>query len=240
MLVVVDYREKYILEKFKQPMEIDKTYEICLDGFGVVSVKVSNLAVGDFIIQDGDDIKLIIERKTLTDLQSSITDGRFREQKHRLSESVNSDKVLYIIEGSKKQCPKSIDGAIVNLLFKHDFKVLQTTCLDDTFSKLMLIYKKFRDGELSKTTVCTPVSLKFKRDQIESHKFAVQLSTIPGVSFSVAQVISRTYPSMKALVDKYNECGSVENKANMLSVIQITEKRKIGVALSTKIYEYIH
>jgi ERCC4-type nuclease len=54
--------------------------------------------IGDcHLIDEQDEIKMVIERKTMADLASSIHDGRWNEQKYRaLSEY--QGKLFYIIE----------------------------------------------------------------------------------------------------------------------------------------------
>jgi len=41
---------------------------------------------------------------------------------------------------------------------------------------------------------------------------------------------------MKSLINAYDKMELLEEKKSLLSGIQITPKRKIGIALSTKIY----
>ena len=61
------------------------------------------LDLGDFIIQDSNQQELIIERKTWNDLQCSLKDQRYREQRSRLllyEKNNNNVKICYILEGS--------------------------------------------------------------------------------------------------------------------------------------------
>ena len=52
----------------------------------VDSVSLENLEIGDIIIKnDNNKTILIFERKSLSDLISSIKDGRYKEQSFRLS-----------------------------------------------------------------------------------------------------------------------------------------------------------
>ena len=47
-----------------------------------IEVIDENLSLGDFIVND----TILVERKSLSDLASSIYDGRYREQSERLIE----------------------------------------------------------------------------------------------------------------------------------------------------------
>ena len=60
--------EKYIKEYFEKNREYDN----------LVSIK--NLEIGDIVILVNQEPAILIERKTIKDLASSIQDGRLREQ----------------------------------------------------------------------------------------------------------------------------------------------------------------
>jgi ERCC4-type nuclease len=157
MLLLVDYREKWLLHKLQEFNFAIESETIQSMPFGQIQIqyKITNLEVGDFVIEfDSGMPLLIIERKTVRDLCASITDGRFRQQKERLSESVDStEKIMYMIEGGMKKCHASslsqtiIDGSILNLMFKHHFKVLFTENENDSFNNILLLYKKFHQGD---------------------------------------------------------------------------------------------
>ena len=79
--LILDNREKYIIKLIGN----------------APFVETQNLDVGDIHFLIDNELILVIERKTLKDLSSSIKDGRFREQKARLS--VLNCEMLYLIEG---------------------------------------------------------------------------------------------------------------------------------------------
>ena len=78
MIVKIDTREQSLLQQINKLVE---TIPI----FNKIIVQTETLPIGDIIICDGETEKLIIERKTLADLQSSIKDGRYEEQSYRLN-----------------------------------------------------------------------------------------------------------------------------------------------------------
>ena len=84
MNITIDQREPEQLKRFFT----DKYDYVILD----------NLHLGDIVITYMD-LKLIIERKTIDDLASSIRDGRLREQKIRLIKNYPRKNIIYIIEG---------------------------------------------------------------------------------------------------------------------------------------------
>ena len=76
--LLIDYREKSLKTYFET---FDFTNDKHLKN---IILKIENLDLGDIIIKKDEKVILIIERKTLQDLYSSINDGRYKEQKVRL------------------------------------------------------------------------------------------------------------------------------------------------------------
>ena len=185
---------------------------------------------------------LLIERKTWTDLLSSIKDGRFRQQKQRIDECISPDKVLFMIEGNKTSIKpndrKCVNGALLNLIYKHKYKIIFTLNENDTYDNLTMLYKKFENNDfLSEIKKESPIKLLSKGDKLKENLFATQLSVIPNVSWNIALKISEQYKNMKDLLNKYDEINELNDKLKLLSNIQVTEKRKLGNALSSKIYK---
>lgn len=260
MLLLIDYREKSFIEK------LEKYKENCENKEFELKHKISNLNIGDFLIIDDtylnnnhneeisieyiyQNLILLIERKTFSDLSSSIIDGRFREQKSRIEESVkDNEKIMYIIEGIRKENAKFglkmniLEGAILNLIFKHKFKVLNTCNIDDTIETILMIYKKYNNTEFinRKNEIGIIPEMKFtnlkKSDRITNNIFNLQLCVIPGVSINIAKKITEKYQCMMDLMNTYNNEEDINKKENMLSDILINDKRKLGKALSKKIY----
>ncbi len=201
----VDYREAAIIP-FLEP----GTFE------------TKNLVLGDFTVGG-----LVIERKSISDLSASISDGRFREQKSRLEESYAPDHTLYIIEGNiDKECrvPKAtLLSAIENLVLNHSFKVLYTQGPKDTAELLSRIVKK----KLEYTPRTLVESRAVKKSTVsKNNALAFQLATIPGVSLKTAQDLQEKYKSMKILVDV---------PVKELEVFVLGSGRKLGPKCAAKI-----
>ena len=79
MFIKVDSREKDLQAKMS-------FYISSIPAFRNLKVITESLPIGDVIItgNNNEDI-LIIERKTIVDLLSSIKDGRYEEQSYRLN-----------------------------------------------------------------------------------------------------------------------------------------------------------
>ena len=88
MKIVLDDREIHLYEKLI-PIVQDKE---------IITKKT--LPLGDILINKDDNSELLlIERKTITDLLSSIKDGRYEEQSYRLihSSGIPPHNIIYII-----------------------------------------------------------------------------------------------------------------------------------------------
>ena len=95
---------------------------------------IKQLQVGDIQIRNNDNIIAIFERKTVSDLLSSLKDGRYSEQKKRLLSS-NSIHKGYIIEGNFKN--DFIVWQIIMRLQCKDRLICFTT--DDIYSTQKII-----------------------------------------------------------------------------------------------------
>ena len=93
MIIEIDNREPTIIKEY-----FSKSIN---SSNNLVTTRLKNLEQGDFIIRDNDEnILLIIERKTISDLLSSVKDSRYTEQSERYSQlDIPSNKIIYLIEG---------------------------------------------------------------------------------------------------------------------------------------------
>lgn len=265
MYLLVDYRERDFIDKLSEHTLIEnemvKTFTMnnC-----EIYFKITNLKVGDFIITNNIEdsgIQNIIERKSVQDLCSSITDGRFREQKQRLLDSVGEpSKISYIIEGSlnkNMRLSKTVlQGAVLNLIYKHQYKVIQTQDKLETFDIIISLYKKWKMNEF---IIDTRQSTLIKRsDKLNDNKFINQLCMVNGVSAKIAEAIQNSELfdknananantnanakiNIKTLIDLYNSMDVSKAETLFESIlIQNTngKSRKIGGAVSKKIYNY--
>lgn len=261
MYLLVDYRESAFINKLSEYSYIEndvlKTVEI---NNIEISYKITSLPVGDFIIQSDlsniDTIEMIIERKSIKDLCASITDGRFREQKRRLFDSVkDSSRITYIIEGIRKiqvlegvekqniLSQNIISGSILNLIYKHNYRVVQTENKLDTFNNILLLYKKFKNGDFKQDINNQTVELVTKSKKISENKLINQLCLISGVSSKTADVVinEMKFTCIQDIITSYLSKSSEKEKEEMLCNIIIDNSkkiRKVGNALSKKIYYY--
>ena len=144
-------------------------------------------------------IKLIlIERKTINDLASSIRDGRHREQKKRLMCSgLPIHKCMYLLEGdvnkvySNRIDTRTIIGSIINTIIRDNIKVYRTDNLIDTKILLDRIYDKLlkEPHKLFESNIEYEATVKIaKKDNMTPEICnVIQLAQIPGISTKIAR-----------------------------------------------------
>lgn len=136
MIVKIDTREQSLLQQINKLVE---TIPI----FNKIIVQTETLPIGDIIICDGDIEKLIIERKTIADLQSSIKDGRYEEQSYRLNGlNHHNHNIVYLIEGDVNKVNRfkpdnqveklTLYSAMFSLNYYKGFSVFRSFTLDET------------------------------------------------------------------------------------------------------------
>ena len=237
IILNIDYRESKIIKYFQECNKEDSS----------IVYSIHNLPIGDFIFKNSDDIIYIIERKSIQDLSSSIIDGRFREQKQRLLDSIQyPEKIIYIIEGQytydQAISKSTLNSSILNLMFKHKYNVIQTSNDLETYEILIMLYNKIinNEFEMCKDKNISVNKLIKKSDIINDNILIHMLSVIPGISVNIAKKISEHYKSLPELIIKYNSLSTQSDKEKMLSDIKVTNKRKLGAVLSTKIYNSLY
>jgi len=221
-----------------------------------------SLDIGDIIIKTDDEIKIIIERKTIDDLCSSITDGRHREQKMRLlNSSIPVSRILYIIEGDvtrktnifTKISQETIISSLINTQFRDNIKVYKTNNINETSDFICKLYKKYMNDPVIFTNTFKPntevdyvstINIKKIKNKTPSVVFMTQLSVIPQLSPVIANCIYEKYRNMRSLIESYNQLESEHEKINMLSnlsyPIKNNKTRKLGPKLSNDIYTYLY
>lgn len=229
MEVKVDYRENALKNWFDKDTDFRILYE--------------NLQIGDIqISKEEDGIKkdiLVLERKTIPDLQHSLRDGRFSEQKKRIVSS-NFINKGYIIEGSVAPHDAKFENILRQLIIRLQFKdkmcVFLTGSVNDTTSlvkeihrKLTLDRKLYDTSEPDKAYVETlHVCKKNNLDPITC--FILQLSQIPTISKTIAQVIASYYPNWTSLIE------GIKDKDTF---IKNTKAAKIGPKRYEQLVDYI-
>ena len=136
--IIVDYREKKLIDKLKCSQRISNVLEI------------RNLDIADIVLQF-EKHSFYIERKTIPDLISSIKDGRYKEQKMRLQAHKQRDtnsQIMYIIEGPNKfrhQGEENVYyGAWISIVLRDNIPLFRTNSLEETASLIVRLLMRLQ------------------------------------------------------------------------------------------------
>lgn len=216
MLCVIDSRERDLI-----PIIQDKKENI--------EISIKQLDLGDIIIRSGDEDRIIIERKTLADLVSSIKDGRYKEQMARLNAyDIPNHNVYYLIEGKmetniwKKQSDSNkhlIHSAIISISHYHGFSVMRTDNINESVQFIICMNKKIqnhaqkREPYFKKEVAVVSQTMSNSQpdycNTIQKQKSAnitpdnigrIMLQQIPGVSSAVSESVFNVYLSIDKLI----------------------------------------
>ena len=133
MKIILDERETALFEKCNTLINTNPT--------SIHSLSKMVLPLGDVSITTDDDKEIIlIERKSLADLLSSIKDGRYEEQSYRLIHSDGLPQphhIIYVIEGIISQLrnpaeKKMVYSAMTTLNIFKGFSVIRTSSVQET------------------------------------------------------------------------------------------------------------
>ena len=145
----LDTREKELQTKITEIIATNPTFKD-------IQMTVECLSLGDIIIMHPSlkDVEaLIIERKCVNDLLSSIKDGRYEEQSYRLNgNAVHNHNIMYLIEGdvrkgSLKSMNQMLYSAMFSLNYYKGFSVMRTFSLEETALFLCNSVVKLMNGE---------------------------------------------------------------------------------------------
>ena len=209
-----------------------------------ITIIKKQLELGDIIIEF-NDIQMIFERKTMNDLLSSITDGRYKEQKMRLLN--NYSNINYLIEGTdiissnnlnKQQLLTSV---YYHSIYRDNIKIFFNKNFNDTITFLLLLSTKIIDNpdnfKSSNNSISTnyidTCKIKSKKiDNIDKETcYLLQLAQIPGISKEIAKNIKDKFPSMLILLN------TLTNSTNPNKILE--DIPNIGQKKAKKIIEFL-
>ena len=213
-----------------------------------------NLDVGDIQFRDSNnDIKLVIERKTIDDLKQSILDNRWREQKERLLSATPNNRIIYLIEGNimKKTTIKggsdTLIGALINKMLRDNIFIYKTKDVNESvsfikklLSKLEKDYDKIFNGNednITQRDYSNLIKVKKKDNYTPELWYKQILMSIPQISQKIVNCIISEYPSLKILIEKVVDKNTLTNLTFETNTGKI---RKIGPKISEKIYLYLN
>ncbi|XP_054740174.1 crossover junction endonuclease MUS81 [Anastrepha obliqua] len=266
IILLVDTQETN--GKNKRTLDQTRCY---LESFDIL-YEVRRLTIGDFLWiardQEGNELVLpfIVERKRFDDLASSIRDGRFHEQKHRLRQC-GIQNVIYLVEdyGNNEHLGlpiESLQQAIVNTQIHSGFTIAHTQNNFRSMKHLAGVTKTlircFRNKVLLSTTKedLQPYRssadmyglLKFRALYEDSARgaqltireiFVQQLLQLHSLSLEKALAIVEVYPTPRLIFDAYEACTSEKEARSLLATISCGPlQRQLGDKISQTIYDF--
>tara|TARA_B100000123_G_scaffold162142_1_gene120063 strand:+ start:908 stop:1708 length:801 start_codon:yes stop_codon:yes gene_type:complete len=200
-------------------------------------IKTENLDIGDIVFKYKGEIILLIERKTIEDLGSSILDGRHKEQKFRiLNSNIPLSNILFLVEGKMVDLDfgnikkNTLQGSILNTLFRDGIKVYRTLDIKETIYFIERFLEKFlKDGVKNIKTLIPQneniennpnlnyidVKKVKKKNNLTPEVFnKLVLLQIPGVSNNIVERIFKEYNSIKNILDSYNKIDKLDLSEN--------------------------
>lgn len=214
MKVILDEREIALYDSCYAMLSSQKT-----PSFIVLSKEV--LPIGDILIQtDGGKDVLLVERKTFSDMLSSIKDGRYEEQSYRLlhSSGFPPHSIVYLLEGIMSQVfnpaeKKILYSAMTSLNFFKGFSVQRTASTKETAEWIFCMADKI-EREFGKGTtpyyLTEPVARMYRRPTAAAN----EQTTVDGGATSTT-------------TDQVLTVGASMTEANYCSVVKKVKKENV-------------
>lgn len=212
-------------------------------------VTVKALPVGDIWVgvkEDGAMAEggIVIERKSIRDLEASILDGRYREQRGRILVFCEQNKTqpLYILEGSLSSSTGRLQKSalmkfIQRLVLHYQIPVIQTASIHETAELLQTMMEQWKEdpSRLKQTTerikMTDGIHVQKKANAADPTQFAITcLAQCPGVSVKMGEAILAECGSLKAVMEKsVKELGEIK-----------VNNRKVGPVVSKRLHELLN
>ena len=201
-------------------------------------------------------VPVVIERKELDDLRSSIQDGRWQEQRNRFRKMMETQQLLrciYCVEGEPNAhvLPVgTLEACLVELDCQDGFSAQHCRSLQDVLSFITAqhFYLQRHWGQLSYPTGLLASRRSFSEWQRTAAKndgmslqriVAHMIVSLPGVGDRLAAKLSEEVGTLTGLMAKYRGLESEEEREMLLKTVsqQIDgAKRSLGTEISRKAY----
>jgi ERCC4-type nuclease len=212
-------------------------------------VTVKALELGDVwvgVTEDGTMVEggIVIERKSIRDLEASILDGRYREQRGRILSFCEMHKTqpMYILEGSLSSSTGRLQKSVLmkfiqRLVLHYQIPVIQTASVRETAELLETMMEQWKEdpSRLKQTTeritMTDGIHIQKKANAAEPKQFAIAcLAQCNGISVKMAEAILEKCGSLKAVM---------EIPVKELAEIKVNS-RKVGPVVSKRLHEILN
>jgi len=218
------------------------------------------LDIGDALLTVAGGRQIVVERKVFSDLVASLRDGRYSNQGLRLKaerersiEAGTPFNIVYVIEGRSVPSWDTKTGGVPNnqplsaltkMAVRDNIAVLYAASAQDTARQIAYLYSAgckdgfnsvARAGVVAASGYAAVCGSTNKRKAAEAAGTQIMLATVNGCS-TAAHAVAEVYPSIASLVRAYDAAGSVASAERMLADIKLPNGRRLGPALSARIY----
>jgi len=233
LTLTLDSRETKLIKDIKE-RDLDKYAQ-------TIKIETKQLDIADISISSNEKT-LLIERKTVSDLLSSIKDGRYKEQKTRLLSS--GYDVTYIIEGDdilsnlNQRNQEILSSIYIFSMYRDKIHLIFTRNITDTATFILTLCTKMIDkadkfiSNDNQVSYVDCIKMKKSSNVTPEVCFIMQLSQIPSISSTIAQNIQKHFPTMRKFI---NVLDNTQDKVSLLCKID-----KIGKEKAFKILEYFN
>jgi ERCC4-type nuclease len=219
------------------------------------TIEVTNLEVGDYLIYDEihERTLVIIERKSLSDLESSIKDGRYNEQSFRLDgNSLPNHNIYYLIEGNiinyrNDKFKGTLYSSLVSISYYKGFSILNSVnniesaeLINSFVNKLLkensksCYYNNIENLSEQKEEYVNVVKTTKKANVTRDNINIIMLMQIPNVSHQSATAIIKKFKTLKDLTN------ALESDVECLDSLKLEgSNRKISKNVIQNIKEYL-
>ena len=211
MQIKVDIREHTLIKLLKA---LNNDYEF---NFEII---VERMDLGDISIWNNGEELLLLERKSLGDLASSIKDGRYAEQSYRLNGySLHNHNIIYLVEGTVSQYsnkynkvkPGTLYTTMFSVQYFKGFSLVRTFDITETAEYILRVTDKLSRSsdkfgfyhdlfQPKKKNYAQVVHAEKKKNITPENIGGIILSQIPGISKTTSSVIIDKYGSLFQLL----------------------------------------
>jgi ERCC4-type nuclease len=236
MIIKIDNREHKLIKLLNV---LNKEYKF---DFKII---VERLDLGDLIIlNDKNKELLMIERKSINDLASSIKDGRYSEQSLRLTNyPLHNHNIIYLLEGNiagwsnkyMKMESKTLYVTMFCLQYYKGFSVVKTNDILETAEYILRFTDKIgrektkppfysntntTNNAISPKRYCEVINKVKKKNITPKNIGEIILSQIPGISSTTSMAVMKKFGSL------YNLLMALDNNPKCLDGMTYETKNK--------------
>lgn len=252
MKLLIDNREPQSIIKYLNAINESSKNKI--------TIEVTTLDLGDYIFYDEtrETNLIIIERKSLQDLESSIKDGRYAEQSFRLNDCpTHNHNIIYLIEGTiinyrNNAFRPTLYSSVFSLNYFKGFSIINSVNQIETgeiiynFSQ-KLIRENFKQGfySLQPTSDISNNYIEDNNTYIEAIKSTkksyitqdniteIMLMQIPGISSQTAKAITQNHNTIANLIE------SLKKNPECLDNLKMINGRKVNRTAIESLKKYL-